>query len=124
MCNIRPIRTEAEYTAALARVSDLAHAGPGTPEGDERDLLADLAELYEYRNIPMPPVQGPAAIWSLIDRQGVTVDDLNTEFTGDGDIVAALDGKEELTGEMAKALQRQLGVPAEELLRMAVTPIF
>ena len=33
MCNIKPIRTEAEYEAALARVYSLMDSEPGTPEG-------------------------------------------------------------------------------------------
>ena len=33
--NIRPIRTDEDLKAALARVDDLWGAGMGTPQGDE-----------------------------------------------------------------------------------------
>jgi HTH-type transcriptional regulator / antitoxin HigA len=45
-----PIRTEAEYDAALADVEELLDATPGTPEGDRLDLLVTLIEDYEARH--------------------------------------------------------------------------
>jgi HTH-type transcriptional regulator / antitoxin HigA len=46
MSKIRAIRTEADYTAALARIDALMDAELGTPEGEELDVLTDLIELY------------------------------------------------------------------------------
>ncbi|MFH0997185.1 MAG: hypothetical protein V1844_17065 [Pseudomonadota bacterium] len=43
------IRNEADYKAALARIEDIFSAKPGTPEGDELDLLVTLVELYEEK---------------------------------------------------------------------------
>jgi HTH-type transcriptional regulator / antitoxin HigA len=48
---IKPIRTEADYEAALARIDALMNAESGTPEGEELDVLADLVELYEARHV-------------------------------------------------------------------------
>ena len=62
MCNIKPIRTEEEYEAALGRVEILMDAEPGTPEDEELDLLVDLVELYECRNVLMPVSEGSALI--------------------------------------------------------------
>ena len=53
MSNIRAIRTEADYKAALARVDALMDADFGTQEGEELDVLIDLIELYEVRHVPM-----------------------------------------------------------------------
>lgn len=50
MADIKPIRTEADYEAALARIRKIFHADLGTPEGDELDVLADLVEQYEDRH--------------------------------------------------------------------------
>ncbi len=38
--NIKPIKNESDYDAALAEVADLMEAQPGTPEGDRLDVLA------------------------------------------------------------------------------------
>lgn len=53
MPNIKPIRIEKDYEAALARIDELMDAEPGTPEGDELDVLVDLVELYESKHMPM-----------------------------------------------------------------------
>lgn len=42
--DIRPIRTEADYEAALAEIERLFDAAPGTPEGDYLDVLTTLVE--------------------------------------------------------------------------------
>ncbi|WP_376712895.1 hypothetical protein [Burkholderia sp.] len=58
--DIHPIRTEAEYDAALKSVSarvDLDPA-PGTPQGDELKLLAALVERYEAEHFPIEETCG------------------------------------------------------------------
>ena len=47
MMNIKPIKYEANYDAALARVDDLMDAQPGSLEGDELDIWVTLIEKYE-----------------------------------------------------------------------------
>ena len=50
---IRPIRTKADYRAALKEVERLWEADPGTPEGDTVDVLATLIEVYEAEHFPI-----------------------------------------------------------------------
>lgn len=52
---IRPIRTKADYTAAMARLDDLWGAEIGSREGDELEVLAILIGKYEDEHYPMPP---------------------------------------------------------------------
>lgn len=55
---IKPIRTEAEHAAALARVEALMMIEPevarDSPEGDELELLAILVADYEKQRWPIP----------------------------------------------------------------------
>ena len=44
---IRPVRNEADYERALEDIEKLMDARPGTPEGDELDVLSTLVEAYE-----------------------------------------------------------------------------
>lgn len=53
MADIKPIRTEADYETALARIDELMDAEPGSPEGRELDDLVDVVHLYESRHEPM-----------------------------------------------------------------------
>jgi HTH-type transcriptional regulator/antitoxin HigA len=48
--DIRPIRTDADYQAALKEIEHLFDAAPGTPEGDRLEVLTTLAEAYEEEN--------------------------------------------------------------------------
>lgn len=48
------IKCEADHEAALARIEEIFEASPGTPEGDELELLAMLVERYEDKAYPIP----------------------------------------------------------------------
>jgi HTH-type transcriptional regulator/antitoxin HigA len=52
--DIKPIRTEEDYYAALGEVESLMSAEFGTPEGDRLDVLATLVEAYEAKHYPIP----------------------------------------------------------------------
>ena len=52
MANVKPIRSERDYEEALHRISELMDAETDSPEGDELDVLVDLAELYESKHVP------------------------------------------------------------------------
>lgn len=51
--NIKPIRSDTDYRAALIEVESLMLAEFGSPEGDRLDILATLVEAYEARHFPM-----------------------------------------------------------------------
>jgi HTH-type transcriptional regulator/antitoxin HigA len=51
---IRSIKTEADYEAALKEIEDLFDAEPGTPEGDQLDILITLVEAYENEHYDIP----------------------------------------------------------------------
>ena len=53
MNNIRAIKSETDYDAALARIDDLMDAESGTPGGEELDVLTNLVELYEAKHVPI-----------------------------------------------------------------------
>lgn len=76
MANVESIRTEEEYDAALARIYELFHAAPGTPESDELESLVDLVEQYEDKHYPIDPPSLSAAIEFHIDQTGTTPTDL------------------------------------------------
>jgi len=51
---IRPIRTEADYRAALREIERLWDGEPGTSAGDHVEILVTLIEAYEARHYPIP----------------------------------------------------------------------
>ena len=62
---IKPIKTEADYEAALAVIDNLMGAGPNTPESDALDVLVTLVEAYEAK--PWP-IDAPDPIGSITQR--------------------------------------------------------
>jgi len=48
--DIKPIKTNADYEAALAEIERLIDAVPGTPQGDRLDILVTLVEACEAKN--------------------------------------------------------------------------
>ncbi len=73
---LRPIRSEPDYEAALVEVERLWGAKSGTPEGDRLDVLATLIDVYETRRHPIDPPDPIEAILFRIEQQGLTRKDL------------------------------------------------
>ncbi len=114
---IKPIRTEADYEAALARIDALMDAEPDTPEGQELDLLTDLVELYEAKHVQMGYPSPVAAIEFRMEQAGLTPRDLVPFIGGRAKVSEVLSGRRRLTLPMARALHEHLGIPAEVLLQ-------
>ena len=47
--DIKPIKTDADYRAALKEIETLMMAEPDTPEGEKLDVLVTLVEAYEQK---------------------------------------------------------------------------
>ena len=76
MTSSRPIRTEDEHEAALRRVEKLLDATPGTPDGDELELLILLVEAYEDEHCALPLPDPIEAILYHMESRGLTKEDL------------------------------------------------
>jgi HTH-type transcriptional regulator / antitoxin HigA len=117
MSRIKAIRNEADHKAALARIDVLMGAGPGTPEGEELDVLADLVEYYEEKAVPMGFPSAIAAIEFRLEQGGLTPRDLIPFIGSRAKVSEILSGRRALTMPMARALNQHLGIPAEVLLQ-------
>ncbi|MCL2645208.1 MAG: hypothetical protein FWD51_07095 [Betaproteobacteria bacterium] len=71
--NIRPIHTETDYNAALARVDVLWDATPGSPESEELEVLAVLIDNYEGNLDQMPTQESDPikAITYFMEQRGL-----------------------------------------------------
>lgn len=123
MANVKPIRTEKDYEAVLARVDELMDAAPGSPEGDELDVLVDLVELYESKHEPMGYPSPLAAIEFRMDQGGLSPRDLIPFIGSRAKVSEVLSGKRAITMPMARALHAHLGIPADVLLRQPGTAL-
>ena len=119
MAKIKAIRNDADYNAALTRIDALMDAEPGTPEGDELDVLTDLVEHFEEKDVPLGFPSAVAAIEFRLEQAGLSQRDLIPFIGSRAKVSEVLSGKRTLTMPMARALHEHFGIPAEVLLQQA-----
>jgi HTH-type transcriptional regulator/antitoxin HigA len=114
---VRAIRTEADYRAALALVSDLIDIDPSpdTPEGEKLEVLGTLVQAYEAEHYPIDPPDPIDAIKFRMDQAGLTVADMVPYIGPRHRVYEVLNGKRPLTMPMIRRLMT-LGIPASSLV--------
>lgn len=114
---IRPIKTESDYQAALQEIEGLMAAEAGTPEGDRLDVLVTLVEAYERAHYPIDFPDPVEAIKFRMEQQGLTVDDLVPVIGRKNRVYEILARKRPLTLRMIEGLHDTFAIPAESLLK-------
>lgn len=119
--NIQPIRTKADYRAALKLVSSLVDTDSkrGTPEADRLEVLGTLVQAYEAKKylIELPdPIE---AIKFRMEQQGLSAKDLTPMIGGLNRVYEVLNRKRPLSLAMVRRLNASLGISAECLIREA-----
>jgi HTH-type transcriptional regulator / antitoxin HigA len=117
MSEIKPIRSEGDYEAAVAEVERLWGARSGTPEGDRLDVLATLIDAYESEHDPIDPPDPIEAIKFRMEQQGLTRKDLEGILGSRTRIAEVLNRRRGLSINMIRRLHDRLGISAEVLIR-------
>jgi HTH-type transcriptional regulator / antitoxin HigA len=115
--DIKPIKTEKDYDAALKEIEKLLDSEPGTEQGDRLQIVSTLVEAYEdeYYDIPAPdPIE---AINYFMESRGLTRADLEPYIGSRARVSEILNRKRPLTLSMIQRLHVGLGIPAEMLVR-------
>ncbi len=115
--NIKPIKTDADYRAALKEIETLMMATPDTPKGEKLDVLVTLVEAYEYRHFPLDLPDPVEAIKFEMEQKGLTVKDLEPMIGKSNRVYEILNRKRSLTLNMIWKLHEELGIPAESLIK-------
>lgn len=115
--DIKPIRSENDHEAALAKVERLWGAKSGTPRGDRLDVLATLIEAYEEKHFPIDPPDPIEAIKFRMEQQGLTRKDLGEMIGTRTRVAEVLARKRGLSISMIRRLHAKLGIPADVLIQ-------
>jgi HTH-type transcriptional regulator/antitoxin HigA len=115
--DIHPIKTEADYQAALLRVDGLMQAQPNTPEGDDLDVLTTLISVYEDQHFPIMPPDPIEALLYWMETRDLTRRDLEPLLGSRARVAEILNRRRTLTLEMIRRLHNVLGIPAEILIQ-------
>ena len=115
--DIKPIKTENEYEAALKEIERLFNAEPGTPDGDRLDVFVTLVEAYEEEHYPIPLPDPIEAIFYYMESRGLTRADLEKYIGSRARVSEILNRRRPLTLSMIQRLHIGLGIPAEILVK-------
>jgi HTH-type transcriptional regulator/antitoxin HigA len=118
--DIKPIRTKANYRAALKAVESLMTAKANTSAGDRLDVLTTLVEAYERAHFPMDLPDAVEAIKFRMEQSGLTVKDLEPVIGGKNRVYEILSRRRLLTLRMIEGLHTKFGIPAESLLKQRI----
>jgi HTH-type transcriptional regulator/antitoxin HigA len=116
---VQPVRTEAEYEAALLDIDSLMNARQGTPDGDLLDVLVTLVHAYEVRHYPVPPPDPVDAIRFRMEQAGLRPRDLEPYIGSRARVSEVLNRRRSLTLPMIRRLTDGLQIAAEILVREA-----
>ena len=115
--DVKPVRTEADYKAAMEEVATLWGARSGTPKGDRLDVLATLIDVYEATHHAMDAPDPIEAIKFRMEQQGMTRKDLEDIIGTRTRIAEVFNRKRGLSIDMIRRLHDRLGISAEVLIR-------
>ena len=115
--DIHPIRTEADYEAALADIARLFDAAPNTAAGDRLEVLATLVEAYEEQHYSIPAPDPIEAIKYYMESRGLCRRDLEPYLGSRARVAEVLNRKRPLSLEMIRRLHTELGIEAEILIQ-------
>ena len=115
--NIKPIKTEKDYDAALGRVEELFEARPNTPEGDELDVLITLVAAYEDKHHKIEAPDPIEAIRHMMEAQNLKPVDLSDVLGSRSRVSEVLNKKRKLSVNMIRSLNKTLNIPASDLIQ-------
>jgi len=119
---VSPIKTELDYAAAMRRIEAVWGADPGTPEGDELDVLVTLAEAYERQNYPIALPDPVEAIKFRLEQEGKDYRALIGVIGQRTRVYEVMRRARPLSLNMIRKLHSQLAIPAEVLIQPSRKP--
>jgi HTH-type transcriptional regulator/antitoxin HigA len=116
---IKPIKTKADYRAALKEIESLMSARAGSPDGERLDVMVTLVEAYEKKHYPFDLPDPVESIRFRMEQMALSPKDLVPMIGQINRVYEILNGKRPLTLQMIRRLHQQLGIPAESLIKEA-----
>lgn len=114
---LKPIKTEVEYRAALAEIERLFDVPENTPEADRLEVLALLVESYEAIHYPMPTPDPIDFLLYIMESRGLTRKDLEPYIGSRGRVAEVLNRARPLSLAMIRMLSDGLKIPAALLIQ-------
>ncbi len=114
--DIRPIKSEIDYTRALKRLEEVFDAAPNSNEGDEAEILTVLIDNYEKQHHPIEVPDPIEAIKIRMEEMNIKQKDLVGVIGGKSRVSEILNRKKRLTVNMIRELESLLQISASVLV--------
>lgn len=115
--DIKPIKTDTDYRTTLKEIESLMLAEADTPDGERLDILVTLVEAYDKKHFPLELPDPIEAIKFHMEHRGLTPKDLEPMIGRLNRVYEILSHKRPLTLKMIWRLHKELGIPAESLIK-------
>lgn len=114
---IKPIKTDKDYYAALARLEEIFDAPIDSPEGDEAEILSLLIDNFEQKHFPIEAPDPIEAIKIRMEEMNYIQKDLVGIIGGKSRVSEILNKKKKLTVEMIRKLTEVLSLSPDTLIQ-------
>ena len=115
--NLKPIKTEKDYRAALKRLEEIFDANLDTPESDELEILGLMVDDYEIKHYKIEAPDPIEAIKIRMEEMHLKQVDLIPEIGGKSRISEILNRKRRLTVDMIRKLATRLNLSVNLLIK-------
>ncbi|HEV7346917.1 helix-turn-helix domain-containing protein [Telluribacter sp.] len=115
--NIKLIKNENDYQLVLQRLEVIFDAEPGTPEGDELEVIAFLIDSYEKEHFPIGKPDPIEAVKFRMEQLGIKQKELAEVLGYKSRVSEILNKKRKLTLDMIRNLHKTLNIPTNVLIQ-------
>ena len=114
---IKPIKSEADYEAAMEQLEELWEAKPGTPEADQLEVLGILIDQYEAQQFPITAPNAVEAVLFYMEQNGLDRAELGKLLGSRSRASEFLNHKSNLSLTQIRKLNEAWGIPADVLIQ-------
>lgn len=114
---IKPIKTDADYDAAMEQLEQLWDAKPGTPEADQLEVLGILIDQYEAQQFPIAAPDAVEAVLFYMEQNGLDRAELGKLLGSRSRASEFLNHKTSLSLMQIRKLNEAWGIPADVLIQ-------
>lgn len=114
---ISPIRSQADYNAALERIEGLMDADPGTVESDELEVLSMMVDAFEEAHFPIDDPDPIEFLKNVMEFKGLTQKDLAELLNSRPRASEILNRQRPLNLPMVRKISQAWQVPTDPLIR-------
>ena len=109
----KPIRSEQELDAALARIDEIVDVDQGTPEWEELDLLSELVWAYEQQHHPIQVPDPIDLLNSKLEDGDISLEQLKEVLPNRSTRSQVLNRHRRISVKAALKMVKRQWIPAE-----------